>query len=111
MAHDYGLHAGHCCVHRKEAQSLVKSDTAVRAIEAKDKTVAQAGPCFTTKLAGMLLSSTMVGAKERTLATRVRTGVQFTPLVHTTLTVARAFCQLDHSYYYCIKSGFLHKHQ
>jgi len=76
VAHEYGLHAGHYCVHRKEAQSLIRSDTAVCAIEAKDKTVAQAGPCFTKKLAVMLLSSTMVGGKESTLAMRVATGVQ-----------------------------------
>lgn len=40
MAHDCSLHAGHCCVHRKEAQSLIKSGTAVCAVEAKDMTVA-----------------------------------------------------------------------
>ncbi len=51
MAHKYGLHATHCCVHRKEAQSLIKSNTAVCAVDAKDVTAAQAGPCFKTKLA------------------------------------------------------------
>ncbi len=67
MAHEYGLHARHCCVHRKEAQSLIKSGTAVCAVEAKDMTLAQAGLCFKTKLAVMRLSSTMVGGKESTL--------------------------------------------
>jgi len=59
VAHEYGHHAGHYCVRRKEAQSLIKSGTAVCAVEAKDTTVAQAGLCFKTKLAVMQLSGTM----------------------------------------------------
>ena len=76
MAHEYALHAGHCGVHRKEPQSLIKSNAAVCAVEAKDMAVAQAGQCLRTNLSVMLLSSTMVGGKESILSMRVATCVQ-----------------------------------